>query len=93
MLNVLEKLSAAAASLEAGRNLLTNFGAQGVKGMMQIADDLAQASAKAGSKSAGLIAANTAFLMVVCIDLAFMVRDLIKNKGSEAAEYLRRKAK
>ena len=60
---------------------------------MQVADDVAQASAKAGSKSAGLITANTAFLVVDCIDWAFTIRDLIENKGSEAAGFLRRKAK
>ena len=69
------------------------------KAGLQASDDVAQAGAKAGSKSAGkyagkvLIAANIAFLMVDCIDLGFTVRDLVKNKGSEAAKDLRRKAK
>ena len=59
---------------------------------------MAQAGAKAGSKAgkyAGkvLIAANIAFLMVDCIDLGFTVRDLVKNKGSEAAKDLSKKAK
>ena len=126
-INILKKLSAAAAPSKAGAKLLTEVGAQGGKGIAQLADDaaqvgktglqvaddmaqvgkaglqasddVAQAGAKAGSKSVGkyagkvLIAANIAFLMVDCIDLGFTVRDLVKNKGSEAAKDLRRKAK
>lgn len=126
-INMLKKLSAAAAPSKAGAKLLTEVGAQGGKGIAQLADDaaqvgktglqvaddmaqvgkaglqasddVAQAGAKVGSKSAGkyagkvLIAANIAFLMVDCIDLGFTVRDLVKNKGSEAAKDLRRKAK
>lgn len=126
-INILKKLSAAAAPSKAGAKLLTEVGAQGGKGIAQLADDaaqvgktglqvaddmaqvgkaglqasddVAQAGAKAGSKTAGkyagkvLIAANIAFLMVDCIDLGFTVRDLVKNKGSEAAKDLRRKAK
>ena len=126
-INLLKRLSAAAAPSKAGAKLLTEVGAQGGKGIAQLADDaaqvgktglqvaddmaqvgkaglqasddVAQAGAKAGSKSAGkyagkvLIAANIAFLMVDCIDLGFTVRDLVKNKGSEAAKDLRRKAK
>lgn len=126
-INILKRLSAAAAPSKAGAKLLTEVGAQGGKGIAQLADDaaqvgktglqvaddmaqvgkaglqasddVAQAGAKAGSKSAGkyagkvLIAANIAFLMVDCIDLGFTVKDLVKNKGSEAAKDLRRKAK
>ena len=126
-INILKRLSAAAAPSKAGAKLLTEVGAQGGKGIAQLADDaaqvgktglqvaddmaqvgkaglqasddVAQAGAKAGSKTAGkyagkvLIAANIAFLMVDCIDLGFTVRDLVKNKGSEAAKDLRRKAK
>ena len=126
-INILKRLSAAAAPSKAGAKLLTEVGAQGGKGIAQLADDaaqvgktglqvaddmaqvgkaglqasddVAQAGAKAGSKSAGkyagkvLIAANIAFLMVDCIDLGFTVRDLVKNKGSEAVKDLRRKAK
>ena len=73
--------------------------AQVGKAGLQAFDDVAQAGAKAGSTSAGkyagkvLTAANIAFLMVDCIDLAFTVRDLVENKGSEAAKGLRLKAK
>ncbi|PFX20533.1 hypothetical protein AWC38_SpisGene15014 [Stylophora pistillata] len=72
--------------------------AQVGKAGLQASDDVAQAGAKAGSKTAGkyagkvLIAANIAFLMVDCIDLGFTVRDLVENKGSEAAKELRKKA-
>ena len=126
-INILKRLSAAAAPSKAGAKLLTEVGAQGGKGIAQLADDaaqvgktglqvaddmaqvgkaglqasddLAQEGAKAGSNSAGkyagkvLIVTNIAFLMVDCIDLGFTVRDLVKNKGSEAAKDLRRKAK
>ena len=59
---------------------------------------MAQAGAKAGSKAgkyAGkvLIAANIAFLMVDCIDLGFTVRDLVQNRGSEAAKEPKAKAR
>lgn len=125
-INILKRLSAAAAPSKAGAKLFTNVGAQGGKGIAQLADDaaqagktglqmaddmaqvgkaglqasddVAQAGAKAGSKTAGkyagkvLIAANIAFLMVDCIDLGFTVRDLVENKGSEAAKELRKKA-
>ena len=73
--------------------------AQVGKAGLQAFDDVAQAGAKAGSTSAGkyagkvLTAANIAFLMVDCIDLAFTVRDLVENKGSEAAKGLRLNAK
>ena len=71
---------------------------QAGKAGLQASDDVAQTSAKTGSTSAGksagkvLIAVNVAFLVVDCIDLGFTVRDLVKNKGSEAAKELRRKA-
>ena len=126
-INILKRLSAAAAPSKAGAKLLTEVGAQGGKGIAQFADDVAQAGktglqvaddmaqvgkaglqasddvaqagAKAGSKSVGkyagkvLIVANVAFLMVDCIDLGFTIRDLVKNKGSEAAKDLREKAR
>ncbi|XP_022798650.1 uncharacterized protein LOC111336762 isoform X2 [Stylophora pistillata] len=72
--------------------------AQVGKAGLQASDDVAQAGAKAGSKTVGkyagkvLIIANIAFLMVDCIDLGFTVRDLVENKGSEAAKELRKKA-
>lgn len=125
-INILKRLSAAAAQSKAGAKLLTKFGAQGGKGIaqladdaaqagktglqiaddmaqvgkagLQVSDDIAQASAKEGPKAARkyagkvLIAANIAFLMVDCIDLGCTVRDLVKNKGSEAAKELREKA-
>ena len=78
---------------------MTDDMAQVGKAGLQASDDVAQTGAKAGSKSAGkyagkvLIATNIAFLMVDCIDLGFTVRDLVENKGSEAAKGLRLKAK
>ena len=126
-INILKRLSAAAAPSKAGAKLLKEVGAQGGKRIAQLADDaaqagktglqvaddmaqvgkaglqasddVAQAGAQAGSKSAGkyagkvLIAANIAFLMVDCIDLGFTIRDLVQNRGSEAANKLREKAR
>ena len=126
-INILKRLSAAAAPSKAGAKLLKEVGAQGGKGIVQLADDaaqagktglqvaddmaqvgkaglqasddMAQAGAKAGSKSVGkyagkvLIVANIAFLMVDCIDLGFTIRDLVQNRGSEAANKLREKAR
>lgn len=60
----------------------------------QVADDVVQAGAKAGSKFAGkvIIGVNAAFLMLDAIDLGFTIRDLVQNKGSDAAKILRDKA-
>ena len=69
--------------------------AQVGKAGLQASDDAAQAGFESVGKYAGkvMIVANVAFLMVDCIDLAFTVRDILKNKGSEAAKDLRRKAR
>ena len=69
--------------------------AQVGKAGLQASDDAAQAGFESVGKYAGkvMIVANVAFLMVDCIDLAFTIRDLLKNKGSEAAKDLRRKAR
>ena len=105
-INILKSLSSAIAQLaddvaqvgKTGMQVADDMAQVGKAGL-QASDDLAQEGAKAGSKSAGkyagkvLIVANIAFLMVDCIDLGFTVRDLVKNKGSEAAKDLRRKAK
>ena len=105
-INILKSLSSATAQIaddaaQAGKTgmQVADDTAQVGKAGLQASDDLAQEGAKAGSNSAGkyagkvLIAANIAFLMVDCIDLGFTVRDLVKNKGSEAAKDLRKKAK
>lgn len=49
---------------------------------------------KATAKQAGgiIIGVSTAFLLLDSIDLAFTVRDLVKNEGSHAARILRCKA-
>ena len=105
-INILKSLSSATAQLaddaaQAGKTgmQVADDTAQVGKAGLQASDDLAQEGAKAGSNSAGkyagkvLIVTNIAFLMVDCIDLGFTVRDLVKNKGSEAAKDLRKKAK
>ena len=69
-----------------------------VKAATQAADDVAQEGARAGSDAVGetvgkvIIVANAAFVLSDAIDLVFTIRDLVENKGSEAAKVLRQKA-
>ena len=64
----------------------------------QAADDVVQAGARAGSEAVGeavgkvVIVVNVAFVVWDAIDLDFTIRDLVENKGSEAAKVLRQKA-
>ena len=64
----------------------------------QAADDMVQAGARAGSEAVGevvgkvIIAVNVAFVVWDAIDLGITIRDLVENKGSEAAKVLRQKA-
>ena len=53
-----------------------------------------KAGAKGGAKAAGgfIIGVSAAFLVFDVIDLAFTVRDIVKNEGSDAAQSLRDKA-
>lgn len=53
-----------------------------------------EAVTKTAAKKAGrfIIGANVAFFLVETMDLAFTVRDIVKNKGSDAARNLRHKA-
>ena len=64
----------------------------------QAADDMVQAGARAGSEAVGevvgkaIILVNFAFVVWDAVDLGFTIRDLVENKGSEAAKVLRQKA-
>ena len=85
---------------------LATAGAAGAVGQAsaQVADDVAQATGAAGAAGqAGgkvgeyvsrevLVGVNVAFLMFDAVDLVFTIRDIWKNKGSEAAKHLREKA-
>jgi len=53
-----------------------------------------KAGAQGGAKAGGtfIIGVSVFFLIVDAIDLAFTVRDIVENKGSEAAESIRDKA-
>lgn len=64
------------------------------KGSSKIAESGAKASIKAGGKLAGgvIIGVGVAFLVLDVIDLGFTIRDIIENKGSDAANCLRQKA-
>lgn len=39
-----------------------------------------------------LVVISVAFLMLDALDLGYTIRDIFKNKGSEAAKHLREKA-
>ena len=39
-----------------------------------------------------LVVVNVTFLMFDALDLGFTIRDILENKGSEAAKILRKKA-
>ena len=81
-------------------------GAGGAAGQActQVAEDVAQATGTAGAAGqAGgkvgvnvsrevLFVGNVAFLMSDALDLHYTIRDILKNKGSEAAKRLREKA-
>ena len=64
----------------------------------QAADDVVGAGAKAGSETVGkavgkvIIGVNVAFVVWDAIDLGFTIKDLVENKGSEAAKVMRQKA-
>lgn len=53
-----------------------------------------KASVQGGAKAAGglIIGVSTAFIVLDVIDLAFTVRDIVNNEGSDAARVLREKA-
>lgn len=64
------------------------------KTALELGETSAKAVAKAGSKIAGgvIIGVSAAFLVFDAIDLGFTVRDIVENKGSDAARFLRQKA-
>ena len=81
--------------VKAATETMTEASAEGLaKVCGQTADDVVQAGAKTGCKTAGkvIIGLGVAMLMWDAIDLGFTINDLVKNKGSEAAKHLREKA-
>ena len=81
----------------------TTAGAKGAgkiagKESAKAAGEVAESGAKAGAKGAGKIAGgliigvSAAFIVFDAIDLGFTIKDLVENKGSEAARILREKA-
>ena len=89
----------AQAAGQAGVQTAGQAGAQAAgRAGAQAAGDLVESSAKAGAKAGtklagGLIIGVSAFFLVVdAIDLGFTIRDLVEEKGSEAATSLREKA-
>lgn len=69
-------------------------GRAGVKAAGNVAESGAKAGAKAGSKLSGrlIIGGSIPFLLWDVIDLRFAIRDIVENRGSEAASSLRQKA-
>lgn len=78
--------------LQAGAKTSTK---EASKGGAQTADDLAEVVSKTVVKLPEniIVVANTAFLVKDAIDLGFTIKDLVQNKGHEAAKDLREKAK
>lgn len=78
--------------LQAGAKTSTK---EASKGGAQTADDLAEVVSKTVVKLPEniMVVANTAFLVKDAIDLGFTIKDLVQNKGHEAAKDLREKAK
>ena len=92
------KASAKAAG-EAGAKAAVGAGAQtagkvGAQAAGDAAESGAKAAAKAGSKLAGglIIGLSAVFLIWDAIHLGFTIRDLVQNKGLEAASVLRERA-
>ena len=84
---------AAAQSVDDFVGVIGQAGAQA-----QAADDVFGAGAKVGSETVGkavgkvIIGVNAAFVVWDAIDLGFTIKDLVENKGSEAAKVMRQKA-
>ena len=78
----------------AGQAGAQTAGRAGVQAAGDVAESGAKAGAKAGSKLAGglIIGVSIPFLVWDAIDLGFTIRDIVENKGSEAAQFLREKA-
>ena len=83
----------AKAAGEAGAKAAGKAGAKAARkvGAQAAGKSVAKSGAKAGTKLAGelIIGVSVFFLVLDGIDLAFTIRDLVKNKGSEAAKCLR----
>lgn len=86
-----------------GERIAINFGSElTVKGAKLVSEEAGntvmktgtEAVTKTAAKKAGkfIVGANIAFLLLETMDLAFTVRDIVKNKGSDAARNLRHKA-
>lgn len=78
--------------LQAGAKTSTK---EASKGGAQTADDLAEVVSKTvvNLPENIIVVANTALLVRDAIDLGFTIKDLVQNKGHEAAKDLREKAK
>ena len=78
----------------AGQAGAQTAGRAGVQAAGDVAESGAKAGAKAGSKLAGglIIGVSIPFLILDAIELGFTIRDIVENKGSEAARFLREKA-
>lgn len=91
---VLSALGLPADIVEVTGKAALELGKSGAHAAGDVAESSAKAGAKAGSKIAGglIIGVSAAFLVFDAIDLGFTVRDIVKNKGSDAARFLRQKA-
>ena len=66
----------------------------GVEAVEQVAAQGARQAGAQGARLAGglLIGVGAAFIVFDAVDLGFTIRDIVKNKGSDAARFLRSKA-
>ena len=85
-------------AVKAGTQAVDDVAQAAAKAGAQAADDVAQAGAKAGANAGSqllgkvIIGVSAVFLVVDAIDLGFTIKDLVENKGSEAAKFLREMA-
>ncbi|KAJ7383593.1 hypothetical protein OS493_026778 [Desmophyllum pertusum] len=64
------------------------------KGTRAVGEAATKEGAKAGAKTAGyaIVGVNVVFLLVTAIEFSYTVRDIVVNRGSDAAQCLRDKA-
>ena len=78
-----------------GAQAASEAGAQAaVKASGQVADDVVQVGVKSSSQFAGKVIIGVSAVMLAweAVDLSFTIYDLVKKKGSEAADVLREEA-
>lgn len=74
-------------------NISQKVGVTALEWGSQFAKDGGKAAARAGASSAGAVVGASAFFVAVdTLNLAFTINDIVKEKGSDAAKELRKRA-